>query len=128
MCARRRDHPLKEDVVPHSRITSAELNDEGIDVVGPFELSPEELKTTVPLTVHVVLIQGDAYAHGHTRPRDGDPGDNWVVHAEVAGTFEAGKPARGFGFASLVDEGAAGVPPRHDTLLWSEPVDITTPG
>ena len=108
----------------HSRFTSAELHDDVIDVVGPFELDAAEQKSTVPLTVHVVLIQGTAYAHGHSVPRDGVD-DDWVVHAEVAGDFIPGKPARGFGFVSMVDEGAAGDVPRHDTLLWSEPVMIT---
>ena len=60
----------------------------------------------MPLTVHVVLIQGGAYAHGHSaRPRTASPGGDWVVQAEVAGAFTPGKPAQGFGFVSLVDEG-----------------------
>ena len=109
----------------HSRFTSAELRGATIDVAGPFELSAAEAKTTVPLTVHIVLIQGAAYAHGHTSPKDGVAGGDWVVHAEVAGAFTPGKPAQGFGFVSLVDEGENGDSPLHETFQWSEPVMVT---
>ncbi|MET0686087.1 MAG: hypothetical protein ABW060_12285 [Solirubrobacteraceae bacterium] len=109
----------------HSRFTSAELRGATIDVTGPFELSAEEAKTTVPLTVHVVLIQGAAYAHGHTDPKGGPAGGDWVVHAEVAGAFTTGKPAQGFGFVSLVDEGPNGDSPMPEMFQWSEPVVVT---
>jgi hypothetical protein len=111
--------------VAHSRFTSAQLRDGTMDVVGPFELSDAEEKTTVPLTVHVVLIQGGAYAHGHTSPKDGVAGGNWVVHAELAGAFTPDEPAQGFGFVSLVDEGENGDSPLHETVQWSEPVMVT---
>ena len=108
-----------------SRITSAKLHGDIVDVAGPFELTAEERKTVVPLIVHVVLVQGASYAHGQSRPRDGADDATWVVHAECAGSFKVGEPTRGFGFASMVDEGAPGSPARHDVLLWSEPVTIT---
>ena len=109
----------------HSRFTSAELRGATIDVTGPFELSVEEAKTTVPLTVHVVLIQGAAYAHGHTDPKGGAAGGDWVVHAEVAGAFKVGELAQGFGFVSLVDEGENGNSPLPEMFQWSEPVKVT---
>ena len=76
--------------------------------------------------MHVVLIQGDAYAHGHTSPQGRrSPGGDWVVHAEVAGAFTPGKPAQAFGFVSLVDAGENGDSPAARDLQWSEPVMVT---
>ena len=110
----------------HSRFTSAQLRGGTIDVAGPFELSAAE-------------AEDDRAAHGARRadpgpvrtptgtpsPKDGVDGGDWVVEAEIAGAFTPGKPAQGFGFVSLVDEGENGDSPLHETFQWSEPVMVT---
>ena len=82
--------------MPRSQIDTARLDAEEavINVVGPLELDVP----AVPVDIHVTLIQGDAYAHGHgTDTRAGGTQGTWTARAETVGTFDTQKLVEAFG-------------------------------
>jgi hypothetical protein len=116
--------------VPRSQIDTARLDAQKdvINIVGPLEMDGPG----VALDIHVTLLQGDAYAHGHgTDTRAGSGQGTWTAAAEVVGTFEAGKPVEAFGIVVVVEpdpQAAMLAPPHrrrvHQTFTWSERVKL----
>ena len=116
--------------MPRSQIDTARLDAQNdvINVVGPLVMDGPG----VALDIHVTLLQGDAYAHGHgTDTRAGGGQGKWTAVAEVVGTFEVGKPVEAFGIVVVVapDPQAATLAPPvrrrvHQMFTWSERVKL----
>jgi len=109
--------------VPRSQIDTARLDAEKavINVVGPLELEVP----AVPVDIHVTLIQGDAYAHGHgTDTRAGGTQGKWTARAETVGTFETEKLVEAFGIVVVVEPDPDGRRRVHQTFTWSERVKL----
>jgi hypothetical protein len=109
--------------VPRSQIDTARLDTENavINVAGPLELDAP----AVPVDIHVTLIQGDAYAHGHgTDSRAGAAQGKWTARAETIGTFDTEKPVQAFGILVVVEPDPDGGRRVHQTFTWSERVKL----
>jgi len=112
--------------VPRSQITTATLAGGTVEVTGPI-IAAEDEKAFVPLTIHVVLVQPDAYAHGHGTAGVGrDDGLlGWTVHADADGMPIARGPALATGLLVYVDRRKGGEVPLPQTVTWTENVAIT---
>ena len=111
--------------MPRSQIDSAVLGQGVIKVSGPLVIAADE-GDLVPLTIHVVLVQRGAYAHGHGESGGGraDPVLGWTLDAVTDGTIFTTGPALASGLKVFVDRGKAGDVPLPQTFTWTEQVDI----
>lgn len=112
--------------MPRSQITTATLGAGTIEVTGPI-IAEDGEKAFVPLTIHVVLVQPDAYAHGHGTPGVGrvDGLLGWTIQAETDGTaFTRGQPALATGLLVYLDRRTGGEVPLPQTVTWTENVRI----
>jgi hypothetical protein len=117
--------------VPRSQIKTATLVTEElreyVKVEGPLVAGPEEGGVTA-LTIYVVLVQPDVFAHGHEASGGGrvDVDVGWTVEARIGGSgaIAKGQPALAVGMLVTVEQSKAGEVPIPQTFTWTEEVVI----